>query len=303
MNEKVSVIIPTYKRSEFLQRAVDSIIEQTYPNVEIVIVDDNDSASTYRVNTEKKIFKYIGFNNVLYIKNEKNLGGALARNRGISAATGDFITFLDDDDIYLPNKIKSQLEYMLQNEVDMSFTNVRIHNCDDKLIDFRDHSYVTNLENSELLKQHILHHLTPTSTYMYKREILVGIGGFDDIKIGQEFMLMLKTIESNVKIGYIPDANIIQYIHDGERISVGQNKIDAEREMFNFKKKYFKLLNSKQRRYVRFRHHAVMAVVGFRSQKYCTSLHNLMRAFMVSPLDFTMETFNYRRKLCKYKSI
>ena len=140
MNAKVSVIIPTYKRSHFLQRAIDSVLNQTYKNLEIIVVDDNEPNSDFRKKTEMKMQKYADNTKVVYIKNNKNLGGALARNEGIFNATGDYITFLDDDDIYLPQKIEVQLGYMLKNDWDLSFSDVRIHNNNDILIDYRNTS-------------------------------------------------------------------------------------------------------------------------------------------------------------------
>lgn len=303
MNNKVSVIIPTYKRSEFLQRAIDSVLNQTYKNIEIIVVDDNDSSSKYRAQTEEKMKKYSNYSNIVYIKNKKNLGGALARNEGLFKASGDYITFLDDDDIYLPDKINSQINYMIDNKLDMSFTDVRIHNTDDKLVDYREHSYVKNLSKKELLKQHIMHHLTPTDTYMFKKKAILNIGGFDDVQMGQEFMLMLKAIESGLKIGYLPVAHVIQYIHNGERISVGKNKLDKEVELYNYKKKYFDLLNFRERLYVKFRHYAVMMVVSKRSKKTFIAIKYLIKAFLASPIDCVLETIYYIKKIKRNKNI
>lgn len=302
MDEKVSVIIPTYKRSEFLQRAIDSVLNQTYSNIEVVVVDDNNPNSSYRLETEGKMTKYSNCSNVIYIKNNKNFGGALARNEGIFKASGDYITFLDDDDIYLPDKVSTQLKYMVENELDMSFTDARIHDMDDNLIDYREHSYIESFENKDLLKQHIMHHLTPTATYMFKFEAINKIGGFDDVKMGQEFMLMLKAIQSGIKIGYIPVAYVIQYIHDGERISVGQNKIKGEIELFNLKKKYFKELNFRQKQYIRFRHHVVMMVAGKRSNMPKVAVEHFVKAVFSSPLDCILETINYINKINKYRT-
>jgi glycosyltransferase involved in cell wall biosynthesis len=300
MDKKVSVIIPTYKRSEFLQRAINSVLNQTYLNIEIIVVDDNDLDSIYRHETEKKMLEYDNNRKVIYVKNEKNLGGALARNQGIYKASGEYVTFLDDDDIYLPNKIECQIEYMINQDVDMSFTDVKIYDTNNILIDYREHPYVTDTStNEELLVQHILHHLTPTATYMYKKEVIVAIGGFDDVKMGQEFMLMLKTIKAGIRIGYIPVAYVIQYIHNGERISVGHTKIDAEKKLYEFKKQYFQFLNSRQKKYVRFRHHAVMMIVGWRSREFLVVIQHFIEAIFVSPKDCVLETINYISKLKK----
>ncbi len=303
MNAKVSVIIPTYKRSQFLQRAIDSVLNQTYKNLEIIVVDDNEPNSDFRKKTEMKMQKYADNTKVVYIKNNKNLGGALARNEGIFNATGDYITFLDDDDIYLPQKIEVQLGYMLKNDWDLSFSDVRIHNNNDILIDYREHKYVKDLSNKELLKQHIMHHLTPTATYMFKRQAIIDIGGFDDVKMGQEFMLMLKAIEGNLKIGYIPFAHVIQYAHDGERISVGSNKLEKEIELFNYKKKYFPHLTPRQRQYVRFRHHVVMAVVGKRSNMNTIFTKHLLMAVFTSPFDCIIEFLSHIQKIIKYSKV
>lgn len=289
MNIKVSVIIPTYKRSEFLTRAIDSILNQTHKNIEIIVVDDNDPNSEFRNQTEERIKDYIKGNKVIYHKNEVNMGGALARNVGIKLASGFYITFLDDDDVYEERKIEYQLEYMLCNNFDASFTNVKICNMHGKLIDYREHKYVTNLSNDELLKQHIMHHLTPTDTYMFNREKLIELKGFDNVSMGQEFRLMLKAIESNLRIGYLPRADVIQYMHDAERISVGKNKIIAEIELYEFKKKYFSKLNIGQIKYVKFRHYSVLAIVGLRSKEYKLFVANIFLAFFTSPKYFISE--------------
>ena len=243
--------------------------------------------------------KYSDNEKIIYLKNKKNLGGAIARNAGIYESTGDYITFLDDDDIYLPDKIAIQLNYMLEYGYELTFTDVRIHDIEDRLIDYREHKYIKSFDHEELLKNHIMHHLTPTGTYMFKRDSIIKIGGFDNVSVGQEFMLMLKAIESGVKIGYIPVANVIQYVHKGERISTGQNKLNKEIELYNYKKKHFNKLTNRQKRYVKFRHHAVMAFAGKRSGNIITSAYNLLLAFCVSPVFSIKELFHHFYKIKK----
>ena len=285
MSEKVSVIIPTYKRSEFLARAIESVLNQTYKNIEIIVIDDNYPDSNYRIQTEESLIEYIEKKSIIYHKNKTNLGGALARNEGINIASGYYVAFLDDDDIYEENKIDYQVKYMAENNLDVSFTNVKIYNLSGKLIEFREHNYVTNLSNKELLRQHILHHLTPTDTYMFTRKKILEIGGFDNVSMGQEFMLMLKAIEHNFKIGYLPRADVIQYIHEGERISIGEKKVNAEKELYKFKKRYFDILNQEQKKYVKFRHYAVLSIVGLRSKKYILFIKNFYR--FINIINFT----------------
>jgi len=303
MNYKVSIIIPTYKRSDYLIRAIDSVINQTYSNIEVIVIDDNDPYSEFRKATEIKMQKYFNNKKVKYLKNEKNLGGALTRNIGIREATGDYITFLDDDDIYLPKKINTQLNYMFENDYDLTFTDVRIHDMEDRLIDYREHNYIKNFNQEELLINHLMHHLTPTGTYMFKQESIIKIGGFDNVSVGQEFILMLKAIECGLKIGYIPVAHVIQYVHNGERISTGQNKLDKEIELYNFKKRYFDRLTYEQKRYIKFRHHAVMAVAAKRSGNIMTSVYNLLLTLCVSPKYSLNELFLHINKIRKNRKV
>lgn len=111
-DDLVSIIIPTYKRADYLNRAIESVLNQTYSSIEIIVVDDNDSNSPYRKNTETIMKEYETFNNVNYIKHERNLNGSAARNTGIRVAKGNLIAFLDDDDEFINTKIENQVLLM-----------------------------------------------------------------------------------------------------------------------------------------------------------------------------------------------
>ena len=108
-DDLVSVIIPTYKRSVFLERAINSVLKQTYKPIEIIVVDDNDSNSYYRENTKQIMIKYENLKNVIYIQHNRNKNGSAARNTGIKASRGKYIAFLDDDDEFLQNKLERQI--------------------------------------------------------------------------------------------------------------------------------------------------------------------------------------------------
>ena len=111
----VSVVMATYKREETLKKALKSLVEQTYDKVEIILVDDNANKE-WNSKVEEIVNEISKMHSIVYIQNEKNKGSAEARNIGIRRATGSYITFLDDDDIYLPNKIKNQVEHMIEAE-------------------------------------------------------------------------------------------------------------------------------------------------------------------------------------------
>ncbi|MBO5360921.1 MAG: glycosyltransferase family 2 protein [Clostridia bacterium] len=289
MSIKVSVIVPTHNRPHFLGRTIDSLLAQTYRDTEIVVVDDNAPDSPSRADTQALMKEYEKYDNVIYIQNEKPLGGGPSRNEGIKAATGDYVTFLDDDDVYLPEKVETQLSFMLKNDLDMSFTDVFIHKADGKLIEYRRHNYVNDCSNEALFRQHILHSLCPTSTYMIKRSFILSTDGFRAVPMGQDFWLMWDMLEHNAKTGYFPVSYIIQYIHNEGRISLGKNKVNGEKALYELKKTKLDLLTAKERRYVRFRHYAVLTVAYKRSGKPLNAIYYGIRTVVASPASVIKE--------------
>ena len=104
---KVSCVIITHNRIDYLKRAVNSVVNQTYQNIEIFVVDDasDDGTEVYGEELKEK--------GITYIRIEKNesKGGNYARNIGIQYSSGDYVAFLDDDDYWLPDKIERQVNY------------------------------------------------------------------------------------------------------------------------------------------------------------------------------------------------
>ena len=103
----VSVIIPTYGRSDLIKRSIESVLNQTYSNIELIVVDDNGEGTPDQLLTKEQIKEYSSIN---YIVHKNNQNGAIARNTGIEASKGDYICFLDDDDYFMPEKIELQMK-------------------------------------------------------------------------------------------------------------------------------------------------------------------------------------------------
>lgn len=101
---KVSVIIPTYNREKYIERAINSVLSQTYKDFEILIVDDGSTD-----HTKKKVLEF--GNSIQYIY-QKNQGPSAARNKGIQLSQGEYIAFLDSDDCFLPQKLERQLKFI-----------------------------------------------------------------------------------------------------------------------------------------------------------------------------------------------
>lgn len=113
----VSVIIPTYNRAKLIKRAIQSVLNQTYKEVEIIVIDDGSTDNT------EQIINNFSCRNLKYIKLEKNCGACKARNVGIANASGEFISFLDSDDEWDPYKLEYQLNFLKQKNASVVVCN------------------------------------------------------------------------------------------------------------------------------------------------------------------------------------
>jgi glycosyltransferase involved in cell wall biosynthesis len=108
----ISVVMPTFNRARLLDRALRSVLQQTYRNLEIIVVDDASSDGT------AEVVKAIHDPRIRYLRHDSNKGGSAARNTGIRAAHGDYIAFLDDDDQWEPDKTEEQLRVLRHDNYD-----------------------------------------------------------------------------------------------------------------------------------------------------------------------------------------
>lgn len=112
----VSVVMPAYNCEEYLPDAINSVIEQTYTNWELFVVDDCSTDDT------ESIVRSFDDARIMYFRNEKNSGPAVSRNRGIEAAKGEYIAFLDSDDVWFPEKLEQQIRFMRNKGINFSCT-------------------------------------------------------------------------------------------------------------------------------------------------------------------------------------
>ncbi len=118
MNELVSIIMPSYNTAKFISETIESVLAQTYPNWELIIVDDCSTDDTDAV-----VCPYLVDDRIRYIKNEKNSGAAVSRNRALREAKGKWVAFLDSDDLWFPEKLEKQILFMKKNDYHFSYTN------------------------------------------------------------------------------------------------------------------------------------------------------------------------------------
>jgi glycosyltransferase involved in cell wall biosynthesis len=133
--ELVSVIIPTYKRAHILPRAIKSVLNQTYSNLELIIIDDGSRDNTSAVVSDVKDKR------IRYIESSENKGLSSARNTGLRASQGEFVAFLDDDDEWIPDKLQSSLDVFRKNQgsnIGLVYTNGYLVKKSKKNIFFKD---------------------------------------------------------------------------------------------------------------------------------------------------------------------
>jgi glycosyltransferase involved in cell wall biosynthesis len=116
VNMPVSVVIPTYNRAAIVTHAIDSVLAQTYPHFEIIVVDDGSTDNTREVLNER-------YGDRVRLVHQSNMGVSAARNAGVAAARYDLVAFLDSDDYWLPRKLEVQVPLMADEAVVLSFTN------------------------------------------------------------------------------------------------------------------------------------------------------------------------------------
>lgn len=177
MGDLVSVIIPSYGGGEFLCRAVDSVLSQTYANIEVIVVDDNGLGTENQKKTEKAMRKYADSCNVRYICHERNKNGSAARNTGAKHAEGIYLALLDDDDEYYPNNIEEHVKALsaLPEEYALTYCGHTTFLHNKKIAE----KYVK--KSGSLLFEVLMHTVTiGSSSLCIRKSMWEKLGGFDE---------------------------------------------------------------------------------------------------------------------------
>lgn len=124
IGDSVSIIVPVYNAERYIKETIQTVLDQTYTNWELILIDDKSTDDSMKL-----IAPYLKKDKrIKLLKNKTNLHAALTRNKGIRAATGRFIAFLDADDLWMPLKLEKQVNFMLKNNYDFSFTGYEFAN-------------------------------------------------------------------------------------------------------------------------------------------------------------------------------
>lgn len=205
-NKLVSIIIPTYARPTNLIQTVNSCLSQDYPNIEIIVVDDNGIGTQFQIETEIKLKTLILENKIIYIKHDTNKNGSAARNTGIKYSKGEYLNFVDDDDVLSRNKIRQQVN-ILDKKLDFDATytdSIIISSKHRKKI--KTPNEVSSIEN--ILTGEIFFN---TSTVLFRRSSIIGLNGFIESFVRhQDYELYLRFFR-NHKMIRTPLCHVIKH--------------------------------------------------------------------------------------------
>lgn len=244
----ISVIIATHNRHEELKRAIASILRQTVLPQEIIIVDDASSPAV------SPVLNCLGLPAVpIYIlRNEKSEGPAGARNRGVAAARSDWVAFLDDDDEFLPEKIKSLTEFISRDRsgVELIYHAARINMVNEGVTyDTIPASLSSDISLYRLLL--VSNVIGGTPMVAVKREILLSENGFDaSLKALEDYELWIRLAERETKVAKLPEIlTVCHYTTRRASVTKSENaSLSTYRSIENKYRSGYSQLSAKERK-------------------------------------------------------
>lgn len=272
-NPLVSCVIPSFKRTDTLKRAIESVLKQTYSNLEILVVDDNVDGDEYSENLRNIIN---GFNNdtrVKLVTQPKHINGAAARNAGIKASKGKYISFLDDDDEFLPTKIEKQVAFLEANpEYGGCSCLANIYKGD--VLISRVYFNGKDVSLFNILKRDVR---ISNSTFCCKKEVVIKFGGFDEsLRRGQDIQLLADFV--NQAEVYILREHLVNMYADSElnRPTV-TNHLSLINDLFKSQEKNLQKFSKSERKRVKAAYYFELAYVAIKNKKYLLALKYLLK--------------------------
>lgn len=241
----VSVVIPTYSRPLFLKRAIESAVAQTHRPLEIVVIDDNDSRSRAREETEALMERVLNRHSpkgeagltMRYERHRKNRGGSAARNTGAAVAVGEYLAFLDDDDHWLPEKTTFQLKVFTESEqpLGLVYTALRVVDSKGQLLKHRPAKHRGHIAQVLALWNVI----GTTSSVLIPRSVFDEVGGFDPAFPARQDLDLWFRVALARPVDFASEELTIHVRHEEERVTYRYDKKLEAREKFYDKYRQF----------------------------------------------------------------
>jgi glycosyltransferase involved in cell wall biosynthesis len=272
----VSVIVPTYNRAKTIKRSIDSVLQQTYTNFELIIVDDGSTDDT------EGIVRNINDQRIQYIKCTKNGGANKARNIGIKASQGTFIAFQDSDDDWYPDKLEKQVEIMQKvlPSVGVVYSGYfRIMNDSSTYIPPDTIGQLEGDVSSELLK----HNFVGTPTMLIRKECFEKVGLFDEqLPRFQDWELSIR-LSKHYHFKYMNEATINAYVQTDSITSNNQAQITAFRMIFE---KHYKDFSKDKKLFIE--KHELIGKLLYLNGNTKEGRYYLWKAYKLDPLNLKL---------------
>ena len=213
----VSVVVPTYRRPEFLRRAVASVMSQSVTSWELIIVDDNDAAHEDRRDTEAIVASYASDSRIRYVRHDRNRGGGAARNTGVRASTAPFVAFLDDDDEWHPEKLALQLDRIEGGPIDVAlvYCRVRVVRGESGRVTIRPTDGRSHTVR-DLLRRNTI---GTTSCIMCRTSTLLEVGLFDEALPARQDQDVYVRLAQRFQFAFVDAVLVTLHVHGRPRIS------------------------------------------------------------------------------------
>lgn len=221
----ISVIISTHKREpSIVSRAIDSVLRQTFRNIEIIVVDDSPSDYPLRENIASAVREYSAATPdipITYYAHEKNRGACAARNTGIRHAKGEYIACLDDDDEWLPTKLEKQMQVMETSGAALVYCGCICKNDITGTETERKTEYCRGKVFYKLLYHNFI---DSTSIPLIHKECLNAVGGFDEMMQSAQDSDLWIRIAEKYSVDYVAEPLVVYHEHGGEQITSNPEK-------------------------------------------------------------------------------
>lgn len=204
---RVTVIIPTYNRADIIEKSIRSVLDQTYDDFTLIIVDDSSKDNT------EEVVKGVGDDRIIYHRLSENKGAGGARNEGAKLAETEFIAFHDSDDLWLSDKLEKQIKYMDKHpDVCLVYGKMRVNTHDDSYA-FPNESVSGDLEG-DIFPWLLRRNSIGTPVMFLRKNCFEDVGGFDtSLRCLEDWEFAIR-FSKKYKIGYIDDILIDTYPSD-----------------------------------------------------------------------------------------
>lgn len=226
IKDKISIIIPTYNRERLINRSLYSVLNQTYKNIEIIVIDDCSTDNT------QKVVHNIKTKRIRYIKLEKKKGAAYARNLGIKISKGKYIAFQDSDDVYYYNKLERQIQNLRINKSNFDFCKINIY-----INNTYNYTIPSNKREKNIIKGEIINELCKgnfisTQSILVEKNIIKQYLFDNNLPRFQDYDLVLRMIPK-VKVSYTNEVLADLHLQNDSIGSSIENLKNAVKILYN----------------------------------------------------------------------